>query len=196
MSNVNHPSHYNQGKIEVIEFIEDKKLGFHLGNSVKYICRAGKKNPAKETEDLKKAIWYLERKIELLSGEQLGTKVRRPNDMNERKPLAAPKVPENNKEMLEKFFNPSKTELPIMVKQVRKEGYVDGYKAGFDDGQAKNRGGAFNPDIHVDNSLYGYGYFDDFQTLGKPEGRLTISRQPGLKSLNLKFFKITPMEEK
>ena len=43
---VNRPSHYTDGKIEVIEFIEDKKLGFCLGNSVKYIARAGKKTLA------------------------------------------------------------------------------------------------------------------------------------------------------
>lgn len=58
---VNHPSHYTDGKIEVIDFIEDKKLPYHLGNVVKYICRAGKKDPRKEVEDLKKAAWYLER---------------------------------------------------------------------------------------------------------------------------------------
>jgi hypothetical protein len=63
---VNRPSHYTDGKIEVIDFIEDKKLGFHLGNSVKYIARAGKKNPDKTIEDLKKAKWYLERKIKNL----------------------------------------------------------------------------------------------------------------------------------
>lgn len=61
---VNHPSHYTDGKIEVIDFIEDKKLGFHLGNAVKYISRAGKKNPAKTVEDLEKAIWYIKRYIE------------------------------------------------------------------------------------------------------------------------------------
>lgn len=60
---VNHPSHYNDGKIEVIEYIEDKKLGFCLGNAIKYISRAGKKNPDKEVEDLKKAIWYIDRRI-------------------------------------------------------------------------------------------------------------------------------------
>lgn len=60
---VNHPKHYTDGKIEVIEYIEDKKLGFCLGNAVKYISRAGKKDPDKEIEDLKKAIWYLERRI-------------------------------------------------------------------------------------------------------------------------------------
>lgn len=61
---VNHPSHYTDGKIEVIDFIEDKKLGFHLGNAVKYITRAGKKDPAKTVEDLEKAIWYIKRYIE------------------------------------------------------------------------------------------------------------------------------------
>ena len=63
---VNHPSHYTDGKIEVIEYIEDKKLGYHLGNAVKYISRAGKKDPAKTVEDLKKAMWYINRQIELL----------------------------------------------------------------------------------------------------------------------------------
>lgn len=59
---VNHPKYY-QGKIEVIDFIEDKGLGFNLGNCVKYISRAGKKNPEKRIEDLKKARWYLDREI-------------------------------------------------------------------------------------------------------------------------------------
>lgn len=62
--NVNHPEHYNKGKIEVIDFIEDQSLGFHLGNAVKYICRAGVKDPEKEIEDLKKAIWYIQRYID------------------------------------------------------------------------------------------------------------------------------------
>lgn len=60
---VNKPSHYTDGKIEVIDFIEDKKLNFNLGNTVKYIARAGKKDPAKLLEDLKKAQWYLNREI-------------------------------------------------------------------------------------------------------------------------------------
>lgn len=74
---VNHPSHYNTGKIEVIEFIEDQKLDYHCGNSVKYICRAGRKNPEKHVEDLEKAVWYLKRKIETLKANP-----RRPNEMN------------------------------------------------------------------------------------------------------------------
>lgn len=64
--NVNHPSHYTDGKIEVISFIEDKGLNFHRGNAVKYIARAGKKDPEREVEDLEKAKWYLEREIERL----------------------------------------------------------------------------------------------------------------------------------
>ena len=64
--NVNHPAHYTDGSIEVIDFIEDKKLGYHLGNAVKYISRAGKKDPEKTVEDLQKAVWYLNRFIEKL----------------------------------------------------------------------------------------------------------------------------------
>ena len=60
---VNHPSHYTDGNIEVIEYIEDKKLDYCLGNAVKYISRAGKKDPEKEIEDLQKADWYINRRI-------------------------------------------------------------------------------------------------------------------------------------
>jgi hypothetical protein len=63
---VNHPDHYG-GKdnvYEAIKVIEAWKLNFHLGNAIKYIARAGKKSPEKEKEDLKKAIWYLQRHID------------------------------------------------------------------------------------------------------------------------------------
>lgn len=63
---VNHPSHYNTGKIEVIDFIEDQGLGFNLGNVVKYTARAGKKDPTKTLEDLRKAAFYLDREIKRL----------------------------------------------------------------------------------------------------------------------------------
>lgn len=63
---VNHPQHYTDGKIEVIDFIEDKKLNYHRGNAVKYIARAGKKDPNKELEDIEKAIWYLSREVNRL----------------------------------------------------------------------------------------------------------------------------------
>lgn len=68
---VNHPSHYTEGhRIELIEFLEDWMLPFHLANCIKYICRAGKKDPDKELEDLKKAAWYLNRYIGLLEEEK------------------------------------------------------------------------------------------------------------------------------
>ena len=67
--NVNHPYHYNSGRIEVIDFIEDKGLGFHLGNAVKYISRAGRKNPDNTIEDLRKAVWYINRQIQRLERE-------------------------------------------------------------------------------------------------------------------------------
>lgn len=57
---VDSPSHYNSGKIEVIDFIEDQNLGFIDGNVIKYVCRFRHKNGL---EDLKKAKWYLERLI-------------------------------------------------------------------------------------------------------------------------------------
>ena len=63
---VNHPAHYTTGKIEVIDYIEDQKLPYHLGNAVKYISRAGKKDKDKTVEDLKKAVWYIQRYIGLI----------------------------------------------------------------------------------------------------------------------------------
>jgi hypothetical protein len=66
---VNHPDHYQCGKnkeYEAIKVIEAWDLDFHLGNTVKYISRAGKKGADKELQDLKKALWYLERKIKNL----------------------------------------------------------------------------------------------------------------------------------
>ena len=59
--NVNNPRHYNVGTIEVITVIEDWKLNFNLGNAIKYIGRCEHKNNKKE--DIKKAIWYLEREL-------------------------------------------------------------------------------------------------------------------------------------
>lgn len=73
--NVNHPDHYTDGNIEVIDFIEDKRLGYHLGNAVKYISRAGKKDPDKYVEDLQKAAWYIAREIDRYNEEQAARKV-------------------------------------------------------------------------------------------------------------------------
>lgn len=66
---VNHPAHYTYGKIEVIDYIEDKEFSYNLGNAIKYISRAGKKNPDTLIEDLNKAIWYIKREIKRLGGE-------------------------------------------------------------------------------------------------------------------------------
>lgn len=58
---VNHPSHYNQGAIEVIDAIEDWKMGFNDGNAIKYIARHRAKG--KPEEDLRKALWYIAREL-------------------------------------------------------------------------------------------------------------------------------------
>lgn len=66
-SQTDHPAHYGGDTVyEAIKVIEAWGLGFCLGNTVKYISRAGKKDPAKEIEDLEKALWYLNRHIEKL----------------------------------------------------------------------------------------------------------------------------------
>jgi hypothetical protein len=61
------PQHYQHGGIETIEYIEAKQLGYHLGNAVKYISRAGHKS-ADPTQDIEKAIWYLQRYLEKQGG--------------------------------------------------------------------------------------------------------------------------------
>jgi len=65
---VNHPDHYGgeSNIYEAIKVIDAWQLGFSLGNTIKYISRAGKKNPDKELEDLKKAKWYLDHHIKNL----------------------------------------------------------------------------------------------------------------------------------
>ena len=60
---VHHPAHYNQGKIEVWDFIYDQGLGYAIGNAIKYEVRAGKKAGNSKVQDLRKAIAFLEREI-------------------------------------------------------------------------------------------------------------------------------------
>ena len=69
---VKHPEHYGgeENLYEVIKVIEAWDLDFQLGNTVKYIARAGKKNAETDLEDLKKARWYLTRKINNLEANQ------------------------------------------------------------------------------------------------------------------------------
>ena len=66
---VNHPEHYGgaDNPYETIKVVMAWGLGFNLGNAVKYISRAGKKDPKKVVEDLKKAAFYLNYEIERLS---------------------------------------------------------------------------------------------------------------------------------
>ena len=68
-SNVNHPSHYNQGNIECIDamqaaYTKEEVIAFCKLNAFKYIWRAG--NKGETLEDLQKADWYLDKAIELL----------------------------------------------------------------------------------------------------------------------------------
>ena len=64
---VNHPEHYKAGGIETIDFIESKDLNYRLGNVVKYVSRAGKKD-SDPVQDLEKAAWYLKREIDARKG--------------------------------------------------------------------------------------------------------------------------------
>jgi Protein of unknwon function (DUF3310) len=69
---INHPSHYTYAgdAYECIKVIEAWGLGFCLGNAVKYICRAGRKDSASAVDDLSKARWYLDREIKRLTEQQ------------------------------------------------------------------------------------------------------------------------------
>lgn len=60
---INSPPHYTSGGIETIDFILAKELNYCLGNALKYITRAGKKDPRRYVEDLRKAVWYLNTEI-------------------------------------------------------------------------------------------------------------------------------------
>ena len=65
---INHPPHYCKGSYETIEVIEDWKLEYHEASALKYISRAEHKG--KRIEDLKKAKWFIERKIQLLEEQE------------------------------------------------------------------------------------------------------------------------------
>jgi hypothetical protein len=68
--NVNHPNHYlKESGHEVIDVIRAWKLNFELGNAIKYIARAGKKDPDKEIEDLEKCIKYITMQLMFLNPE-------------------------------------------------------------------------------------------------------------------------------
>lgn len=64
VDNVNHPSHYQTKKIEVIDVIDEFDMNFNLGNTIKYVLRH--KHKGNPIQDLEKAMWYLRREIEKL----------------------------------------------------------------------------------------------------------------------------------
>ena len=70
------PEYYRLGSIQVWDFIRDKELNFHLGNVIKYVCRAGHKED--DIEDLSKAIHYLSNEIEFRTGKRVQECVRGP----------------------------------------------------------------------------------------------------------------------
>ena len=67
---INRPPHYTYGRHEVIDVIEGWGLGYHLGNAVKYIARCNHKGS--KVEDLKKAIWFLERELGREGNDKVG----------------------------------------------------------------------------------------------------------------------------
>ncbi len=71
---VNHPDHYTWSKFETIDVIEEWELGYHLGNAVKYISRAEHKDD--QLEDLKKAKWYLDRRVAQLERQIAAAKLK------------------------------------------------------------------------------------------------------------------------
>jgi hypothetical protein len=68
------PAYYTRGSIECWDFIRDQQLNYHLGNAIKYICRAGHKDSA--ASDLKKAIHYLENELENTQDNSIGSSQR------------------------------------------------------------------------------------------------------------------------
>ena len=60
-----HPDHYQGNGYEVLDIIEDFELNFNLGNVLKYVLRAGRKNSELKEEDLEKALFYLKRELDV-----------------------------------------------------------------------------------------------------------------------------------
>ena len=113
---VNHPSHYTDGKIECITYIDDKNFNYCRGNAIKYISRAGKKNPEKEIEDLKKAEWYIHHEIERL--QKLKEQKIKEQKIKEQK-IKDQKI----KEEASKRAKESWTELPKVITRFNGEEY-------------------------------------------------------------------------
>jgi hypothetical protein len=89
------PTYYQRGTIDVWDFIRQQNLNFHLGNAIKYICRAGYKDS--KIQDLEKAIHYLENELEhaenlsIHSGEGIPIPIQHPKPDIEREPFISEK---------------------------------------------------------------------------------------------------------
>ena len=68
-TNDNGPEYYRRGSIQVWDFVRDKELNFHLGNVIKYVCRAGHKFD--DIDDLEKAIHYLQNEVEFRTSQRV-----------------------------------------------------------------------------------------------------------------------------
>ena len=68
------PTYYRRGSIQVWDFVRDQELNFHLGNVIKYVCRAGHKFD--DIDDLEKAIHYLQNEVEFRTGKRVQECVR------------------------------------------------------------------------------------------------------------------------
>ena len=63
------PKYYRRGNIQVWDFVRDQELNFHLGNVIKYVCRAGHKYD--DIDDLEKAIHYLQNEVEFRTSQRV-----------------------------------------------------------------------------------------------------------------------------
>ena len=63
------PKYYRRGNIQVWDFVRDQELSFHLGNVIKYVCRAGHKFD--DIDDLEKAIHYLQNEVEFRTSQRV-----------------------------------------------------------------------------------------------------------------------------
>ena len=75
-TNESGPEYYRRGRIQVWDFVRDQALNFHLGNVIKYVCRAGHKFD--DIDDLEKAIHYLQNEVEFRTGKRVQECVRSP----------------------------------------------------------------------------------------------------------------------
>tara|TARA_Y100000401_G_C8281571_1_gene203761 strand:+ start:38 stop:340 length:303 start_codon:yes stop_codon:yes gene_type:complete len=67
---VKNPKHYEQYEVEPVSFIMKNELSFWMGNVIKYVMRAGTKEDTDEIQDLRKAIRYIEMRINQLEGKE------------------------------------------------------------------------------------------------------------------------------